>query len=338
MTEFGPLRHGGGLQAAMSRYGGARKDWMDLSTGISPYPYPFGDVSPEAYARLPEQYELDQLLLCARQAYQVPDELQIAAAPGTQALIQLLPSLLTKGKALVDDLGYQEHGRCWRLAGHDLQEAADPLATALDDPRVRYATIIHPHNPSGAWADPQAVEMAAQALAARGGLLVVDEAFCDGTPERSFIPRLLAGAVVLRSFGKFYGLAGVRVGFAVGPPDLIERLQSHLGPWAVPGPAIEIARQGLADDTWRIEMISQLAQHSSRLADVLQANGFEPFGQTYLFVTARHANAAQIEEKLAEQCILVRGFDQAPDLLRFGLPATDEQFERLAAALVAATK
>ncbi|MEM1365133.1 MAG: threonine-phosphate decarboxylase CobD [Pseudomonadota bacterium] len=335
MGDHTTLRHGGGLDDAIRRYGGRRADWLDLSTGISPFSYPFAPPAAATYERLPEQHQLDALLAAARAAYQVPDDGGMVAAPGTQALIQMLPTLMPLGKVVVDPLGYQEHGRCWRLAGHEVVEADDPLSAALDNLDVRYATIIHPHNPSGAWADAKLVFEAAEALFARGGLLIIDEAFCDGAPDRSFVPSLPAGAIVLRSFGKFYGLAGIRVGFAVGAPQLTERLAVQFGPWAVPGPALCIARGALADSAWRSAISARLLRSAQLLAAALEEAGFELVGMTDLFVTVRHPNAVAIEQHLAERHILVRGFDQATALLRFGLPIDDHERQRLVQALIA---
>ncbi|MEO0496244.1 MAG: aminotransferase class I/II-fold pyridoxal phosphate-dependent enzyme [Pseudomonadota bacterium] len=323
MVDGERLRHGGGLQVAMERFGGNRSDWLDLSTGISPFPYPFSPVTEGAYTRLPEDHQLAALLDSARLAYGAPQHSAVAAAPGTQALIQLLPSLLPLGRAVVDPVGYQEHGRCWRLSGHELAEAHDPVSAVFSDGAVRYATVIHPHNPSSAWADLGRLVEAAVELERRGGLLVIDEAFCDSKPARSIVPSLPTGALVLRSFGKFYGLAGVRLGFAICTPDLADKLAAHLGPWAVPGPAIEIATQALCDETWRRGMSEQLERLSAHLADGLVELGFELVGRTDLFVTVKHAQAKAIEGSLLEQHVLVRGFDQAPDTLRIGLPGSD---------------
>ncbi|MEO0635665.1 MAG: threonine-phosphate decarboxylase CobD [Pseudomonadota bacterium] len=333
MGEGRSLRHGGRLKAAMERHGGEATDWLDLSTGISPFAYPFTPPGSASFKRLPEAADVDSLLAAARRAYGVPNETALVAAPGTQALIQLVPRLFEPGRASVDTMGYQEHGRCWSLAGHRVLEKQDVIAAVLDDDSVQFASIIHPHNPLGSFADTENVVAAAGALASRGGLLVIDEAFCDASPERSFLDAIPNGALVLRSFGKFYGLAGVRVGFAAGEAGLIDRIAAHLGPWAVPGPSIEIAAEALRDREWQARHSRRIAKISSQLAEGLSGLGFELVGRTELFVTARRANATDVEQRLAEQRILVRGFDQDPFMLRFGLPADMDAMTRVLAAL-----
>lgn len=327
------MKHGGDLTAAMARHGGDAADWLDLSTGINPRPWPIPDIAADAWLRLPSQADETALCDAARLAYEVPDESGIVAAAGTQALIQWLPYLAAPGGVAIVGPTYAEHALAWRNAGRELVGIA-----SLDDipEQARHAVVVNPNNPDGRVVEPDTLRRAAAQLRRRGGWLVVDEAFADVDPSfsaASLTPEL--PIVVLRSFGKFYGLAGVRLGFAIAGEATARRIALALGPWSCSGPALRIGAAALRDQAWTIETRDELREQATRLDDVLRIGGLEIVGGTPLFRLARHAEAHRLHEALAQQRIWCRRFDWADDLLRFGLPADAAGLDRLAAALAA---
>ena len=330
--RIGEVYHGGNLAAARSRFADAPRPWLDLSTGINPEAYPVGELSRDAWTRLPEPSAIGELEAVAARAYGARDADRLIAAPGAQALIGLLPRLLPASRVGILGMTYAEHEASWRALGTCV-ETVDEMA-ALEAFEV--AIVVNPNNPDGRLTSPDALAELSARLAGKGGMLVVDEAFMDvETFEKSLVPKLPpAGAVVLRSFGKFYGLAGVRLGFAAASPPLASRIRRALGPWAVSGPAIEIGRAALADRGWRDRAIGRLAGGAARLDLMLRHAGFEIVGGTLLFRLARRAEASAWFERLGRQAILVRPFP-APhaDWLRFGLPGTASEWRRLEAAL-----
>lgn len=306
------IEHGGDLAAARRRFPEAPAPWIDLSTGINPHAYPFAPPPADAFARLPEADAAAGLERAAAEAYGLESADDIVAAPGAQALIQLLPRLLPGRRVGVLAPTYAEHAAAWRRAGREvvLCGAVEELA-ACD-----IGVIVNPNNPDGRVVAPEALTTLARRIR-----LVVDESFVDFTPEASFAQAAPdAGAIVLRSFGKAYGLAGVRLGFAIAPPDICARLGDELGPWAVSGPAIAIGTQALADAAWRTTMREKLAREAARLDALLTAAGFEIVGGTRLFRLAAHPRAQALADALGRAGFHVRRFAERSDRLRFGLP------------------
>jgi len=318
------IAHGGGLIAARARFPMAPEPWIDLSTGISPLPYPAPSLPPEAYHRLPEPEEVRRLEAAAAAAYGVADPGMVVAAPGTQILISLLPHLLRLDRVAVLGPTYAEHAAAWTAAGSAVSIAASIAAIGLEPGAV----LCNPNNPDGRRV--RGIDLAA--LAACVGVLVVDEAFTDlEEPGLSLAPMLPANAIVLRSFGKTYGLAGLRLGFAVAGPAMAKTIRRALGPWAVSGAAVAIGTAALADAAWLASTRARLQTETAQLDDMLKQAGLRIVGGTFLFRLAAHAHANALFERLAESGILVRRFDAEPSWLRFGIPAYG--WDRLAAAL-----
>jgi cobalamin biosynthetic protein CobC len=172
-------------------------------------------------------------------------------------------------------------------------------------------------------------------MAARGKSLIVDEAFVDFLPRAASLAPFLPspGLIVLRSFGKTFGLAGLRLGFALCEPGLAKAMRANLGPWAVSGAAVEIGRKAYADGVWLAESAARLERDGARLDAILARAGFENLGATPLFRLARHDRAQTMFERLGAAGILTRPFAKKPDWLRFGLPCRDADCQRLEAAL-----
>jgi cobalamin biosynthesis protein CobC len=322
--------HGGNLGAARRMYPDAPEPWIDLSTGINPTAYPLPPLAPDLWARLPEPDRLATLEAIAARRYGASAE-KVVAAAGAQAIIQLLARLRPKARVGVLGFTYSGHARAWRAAGGRV-ETVDAIA---DLAAFDVAIVVNPNNPDGRLANRASLVELHNRIAARGGMLVVDEAFIDlDNRSESLIPALPAShAIVLRSFGKTYGLAGVRLGFAIASADLEAPLRAGLGPWPVSGPAITIGTAALADDSWLEQTRLRLEREAERLDRLLAQNGFEALGGTALFRLARHKSAAGLFANLLRHGILVRPFAEFSDRLRFGIPAGDESWRRLEAAL-----
>src|SRR3974390_1260433 len=260
------MKHGGDLGEAIAQFGGAPDSWLDLSTGINPWPYPVPELPARSWQRLPERAAERSLIEAARAAYHVPAGVDIAIAAGTQALIQMLPYVMTGGAVAVAGPTYAEHAAAFARAGRK------GLPVGLNDlpPGVTHAVIVNPNNPDGRITSLDVITWAARELGRFGGALIVDEAFADVAPECSAIELCREyPIVVLRSFGKFFGLAGLRLGFAIARSDLAAEIADVLGPWPVSGPALAIGRTALCDQSWiaatRARLASQADKHDAVL-------------------------------------------------------------------------
>ncbi|AXO89374.1 threonine-phosphate decarboxylase [Pseudomonas parafulva] len=323
------LEHGGRLLRAVREYGIARQDWLDLSSGIAPWSFPIPEVPAQAWARLPEVE--DGLEQAARSYYGVA---QLLAVAGSQAAIQALPQLRPRGRVGVLWPCYAEHPQAWRQAGHRLLELDETqVEDALDSLDV--LVLVNPNNPTGRCVSREQLLDWHARLARRGGWLVVDEAFMDNTPALSVVDQAgRAGLIVLRSFGKFFGLAGVRLGFVMAEAPLLQALAHALGPWTVSGPARIVGQACLDDVEQQRAQIERCAQASARLATLLEGCALPISGGCDLFQYLRHPCAAQLQDFLARRGILVRLFE-TPSALRFGLPADAADEQRLRQALQA---
>jgi cobalamin biosynthetic protein CobC len=328
-----PISHGGDLDAARKRYPDAPEPWIDLSTGINPVPFPVPELPAEVWSRLPTRAEEEALLAAAATRYRVPNSDMIAAASGTQALIQLLPRLVPTSRVEILGPTYEEHEACWMRQGHRVSVVKD-----LDrSDRADVVIVVNPNNPTGRVIPVTVLRTVATALARKNGLLIVDEAFVDVLPETASIAADLPPAtIVLRSFGKTYGLAGLRLGFAIAEVPLATRIRAELGPWAVSGPALRIGKAALCDPHWLAETRARLQSDQPRLDAVLEAADFAVLGGTPLFRLARHFDAVKLAERLGRHGIHVRSFPREPQWLRFGLPADRLAWDRLSDALLAA--
>jgi cobalamin biosynthetic protein CobC len=324
------LEHGGNLREAQRHYGGA--DWIDLSTGINPVGYPVPALDPDAWHRLPEA---DPALAAAACAYYGADQLLPVA--GTQAAIQALPRLRPPSRVTVAAPSYAEHAHHWAQHGHALRQVAYPmLEDAVGGSDV--VVVCNPNNPTGEVVPPAMLLRWARELTARGGWLVVDEAFGDTAPELSVAAHAgQPGLVVLRSVGKFFGLAGLRLGFVAAEAPLLAALADLLGPWAVSGPAQSIALAALRDTPWQQAAQARLGRDGARLRGLLAAHGIQASG-TPLFHWWAEPRPEEFHEHMARHAIWVRLFRQAARGIRLGLPARERDWDRIEHALQEWTK
>ena len=324
------VRHGGDLSAARRLFGSPPAGWLDLSTGVNPWPYPYGTIHPETLTRLPQEDALDALLAAARTAYAIPPTNGLAAAPGSQALLQMLPAMRPRSRVAVLAPTYEEHTVAWRRLGHVVEEVGS-LAECGDADVV---AVVNPNNPDGRITDPGRLARTAEELAGRGGWLVIDETFADVAPDVSLASAPdLPNTLIMRSFGKFFGLPGLRLGFVAGPRALVGSIASRLGPWAVSGPAMHIGSRALADADWIVRTRGRLAEMRRRLDAVLSEAGLTVVGGTDLFRLVETAAARELYRRLGQAGILLRSFERHPRWLRVGLPPTPDALKRLSVEL-----
>lgn len=312
--------HGGGVDAAAARWGGSRADWLDLSTGINPKPYPLDAMPPpDCWSALPDCTASDALEAAARTFWSVPKGAALLAAPGASALIARSPALAAPGSVHIPAPSYNEHAAAfaaqnWQVMTHP------PAAPASAE------VLVHPNNPDGRFWPSSARPP--------DRLRILDESFADTDPSRSRIAEAaLPRTVILKSFGKFWGLAGLRLGFAIGDPKLIARLADLLGPWPVSGPALEIGARALRDTGWADDTRTRLAADAQRLDALVTRAGGVVVGGTTLFRLYRTQDAAFWQDCLARHRIWSRVFPYDRHWLRLGLPGRRSDWARLAAAL-----
>lgn len=328
-----PLEHGGQLRREALRWGIPENQWLDLSTGINPESWPIPDIPARVWQRLPEAD--DDLADVIRQWSRVPDASACLPVAGSQAAIQTLPQLWSPCRVGIPVPGYREHGHWWHKAGHQVVPVALESVTRNDDwlDTLDVLVWIHPNNPTGLALPVEKLLRWHRRLQARGGTLILDEAFVTPAGGLSLAPCAgVPGLVVLRSLGKFFGLAGIRAGAVISDDPVIAALERRLGPWAMSGPARYVMQRAIEDEPWQQRMTVVLEQASDRLHRLLAEHGFGESTGTNLFRYVPHASAARVQATLARQGIWVRRFDNPP-ALRFGLPAEEADWQRLAAAL-----
>lgn len=303
--------HGGGIDAAVSQFGGTRHDWVDLSTGINPIPYPLGELPADLWNALPDEAAFQRLEQAARAFWNIPRSAAVLAAPGASALIARMPSLAPPGAVDIPGPTYNEHARAFTAQGWGLAEAAET--------RV----IVHPNNPDGRlW---RASDLAP--------MTIIDESFCDIAPDATLMAQATRpNTVILKSFGKFWGLAGLRLGFAIGDPVLIGKLAQGIGPWAVSGPALAIGARALADTAWAEATRTRLATDAARLDALI---GLPVVGGTSLFRLYESDDSLALQTRLARAHIWTRIFPYSSRWIRLGLPGSPAHWARLEQALSA---
>lgn len=308
--------HGGGLDKAMQQFGGQRHNWLDLSTGINPNPYHVPDIPNHFWHVLPDAQSQADLLTAARSFWNIPDEAEIIPASGVSAIIALLPSLGDFSQVSIINPTYNEFSASF--TGHDytLKNTA-PV-------QVR----VHPNNPDGRVFTRTEIE------AQHNQLTIIDESFCDTCPEKSLIDiAAKPDHIILKGTGKFWGLAGLRLGFAIALPELADKISQRLGPWSISGPAQFIGQNALSNLQWAKDTRTQLAHMANKLDTILIQNELSVIGGTTLFRLAHTHDAKSLHKHLCQHHILTRIFPYSDNWVRFGLPANDTDLTRLNDAL-----
>ncbi len=308
--------HGGGIDAAIQTYGGPRGAWIDLSTGINPRPYPLPKLSALAWTALPDRSAIEDLEQAAARFWQVPSSLEVVAGGGASALIAAIPHIFSGKTVHIPEPTYNEHWAAFSANGWaKCENGAD------------VTVVVNPNNPTGRFWTLDEIQSAQ---------CVIDESFCDLIPQSSILTSSAPddrSKVVLKSFGKFWGLAGLRLGFAICAPKYARKLREQLGPWAVSGAACEIGSAALKDDAWARHTRTELDQSAARLDHLLSEAGFSVIGGTSLFRLADVGTAQRWFVQLAKAKILTRIFPYSDNWIRFGIPDTNEAWARLEHAL-----
>ena len=311
-----PIAHGGALSEAIKRHGGNPSEWLDLSTGISPFTLPLPEFSPETWRRLPEQSEVQRVCELAMRHY--GGSVVPVAVPGTQAAIQLLPYLTPNASevAIVSPT-YGEYQQAYQR----MDMVVDPIATldAASATRAGVAVLANPNNPDGR--ETPRDDIFGFVRAQRHRLIVVDEAFADMRQDLS-----MAGAagmepnlVVMRSFGKFFGLAGLRLGFVFAETRLAKILSDRLGPWAVSGPALAVAAHAFSRGDLVNELRNKIEKAQAMTRSALNMARVSIVGESDLFFCCEVGDGAAVRDLLASHKVLVRAFDHSPSRIRIGL-------------------
>jgi cobalamin biosynthesis protein CobC len=341
--------HGGDIFSASRLYGTDESEWIDLSTGINPCGYPVAPLAPEIFQQLP--YPSAELQRCAAAYYGNSSLLPVA---GTQAAIQALPQCLSQTTStnaiLLPAVGYQEHRKHWLKNGLtcvdypslQLEPATTFIDRQLQQNPNQHLLIINPNNPTGLSFSPQQLLHWSQQLAP-GACLIVDEAFMDISPEKSLLQAdvfLPDNVIVLRSCGKFFGLAGIRLGFVFASEAIRSQLQESLGLWMISGPTQAIAIQALNDEAWQQQARVSLNRYSAVTRGLFEplVNQFESrVNQFERSQVSHHAlfssyridasTASWLQDYFAHQAILLRVIPVNDDdsILRIGLIDADNK-------------
>jgi cobalamin biosynthesis protein CobC len=329
--------HGGRIDTAAQLYPEAPQPWIDLSTGINPVAWPVPPIPLARYQRLPLASEIAAMTDAAAAAYSCPSNAAIVPVSGTELAIRLMPRMAGHRRVGILAPTYGSHAATWHDAGAEVHELA-----ALPDPEIsdlQTLVVVNPNNPDGRAIARTDLAAFARAWTATGRRLIVDEAFADVRPDLSLLalPELPVGVVVLRSLGKFFGLAGLRVGFVIACEPEASAWRRLLGDWPVSGPACEIATLALRDAAWIAATRTRLAADRRRLDRILMDAGCRLLGGTDLFAMFESANGIDLLDHFARAGILIRGFAAAPRHYRFGLPADAAAWLRFEAACRAAS-
>jgi cobalamin biosynthetic protein CobC len=293
--------HGGNLDLAIDLYGGRRSDWIDLSTGINPIAYPIGRVDPRESSDLPSDSDLLELEQAARTFWTVPSEAQVVATNGASAAITALPFLLNGEKVSIEQPTYSEYDSAFRNAGWQRDETAFDLKV-----------LVHPNNPTGKiWTEGDL----------NCGTVIVDESFSDVVSDRTLISHSNEpGRIFVKSFGKFWGLPGLRLGFIIGVDPVVSKLRELLGPWPVGGGTIRIGTAALNDNVWATSARIRLKSDARKLDDLMSFHGAVQIGGCDLFRLYEVDDAESWREKLAINYIWTRIFPYSKSYIRVGLP------------------
>jgi cobalamin biosynthetic protein CobC len=316
--------HGGGLAAARTHFGEGPDAWLDLSTGINPTPWPGAAAIAIDWRRLPEEDALRDLEEAAAMWFGVdPDH--VCALPGTEIGLRLLPDIAESPATYVRP-SYRTHAELVRR-GTAIEPTALPWSGGL--------LLANPNNPDGRVLDRALLLRQLAASEKAGKWLVIDEAFADAVPDASMADQIGDDRrlIIFRSFGKFFGLAGVRLGFVLGPGSVIAGYRAKLGSWPLSAAAIAIGTAAYRDPEWIGAMCSTLRGQAVSLDAVLARHNFRGIGECPLFRLIETPDASALFDRLARRAILTRPFDDRPHWLRIGLPPEPAAVARLDAAL-----
>jgi len=320
------VAHGGRVDLARAAYPQVR-EWTDLSTGIAPWAYPV-DIAGSELTPLPDPAMLADLEARAAACFGVEPE-RVIAVPGSDMALRLLGTILPGPAAWIRP-GYSGHRDMWP-AGRAIAVEREALTHQFGP--LKTMVLARPNNPDGWIAGEALLEQAARQLAARDGHLIVDEAFVDATPDIGLSRRDWPGLIVLRSFGKFFGLAGLRLGFVVAAPPVGQALRALIGDWPISTPALNAGIAAYADTQWQAAQRVRLSDGARRMTALFTGHGVAVVAQTAFFTLLSTPRRNALFFKLAEVGMLTRPFAEQPDWLRIGVPGSEQGWTRLAHAM-----
>ncbi len=317
------IQHGGDIDLAIKKYGGEREDWIDLSTGINGASYPWQESINVELRNLPSKKILMQLEKAAARAYKIAESADTAAVSGAQQIINLLPICL-KSCNSVAILGptYNEYEKAFKRSGTKTKTVSETSKLSRSD----IAIIVNPNNPTGKVIADETLA----GLSKKVRILIIDESF-KMFSSRRFLN--FSNIIQINSLGKFFGLAGVRLGFVSGPSEFIKTVKEMLGPWPVSSLAAEIGIVALNDKVWISEMEKILVTESNALHEVCNSRNWELVGRTSLFHTYATSSCLEVEKQFAAHCIWVRTFDYSKTWVRLGIPTSENAWTRVKQAL-----
>jgi len=317
------IQHGGDIDLAIKKYGGKREDWVDLSTGINGTSYPWQESINVELRNLPSNKILMNLEKAAARAYKIAESADTAAVSGAQQIINLLPICL-KSCNSVTILGptYSEYEKAFKSSGIKTQTVSEVSKLSSSD----IAIIVNPNNPTGKVIADEMLED----LSKKVRILIIDESFKMFSTRRTLN---FSNIIQINSLGKFFGLAGIRLGFVSGPSDFIKAVKEMLGPWPVSSLAAEIGIVALNDRVWISEMEKLLVTESNALHEACNSRNWELVGRTSLFHTYATSSCLEVEKQFAAHGIWVRTFDYSETWVRLGIPTSENQWERVKQAL-----
>ncbi len=333
------LNHGGQLQRMQAKYP-AQTHWVDASTGIAPWSWPVPHIPASVWQRLPESQQ--PLATAAARFYLgnsvSADEIRHRFLPvaGSQVAIEQIPLCVAVDAVALPLLGYGEHRQHWQEAGHCIHhyQTFAELIALLAAGHVSHAVVINPNNPTGEqWSSEQIAQCLG--LLPEGGLLIVDEAFA----ELDGITALALGSgtyareklVVLRSVGKFFGMAGLRLGFVIAPDFVRRILHRRLPLWGISHPALWCGEKMLLDDAWHAGQRARICHARDQLHEFLQRYSWpesvciQP-GPLFISLFTTDDILQSVYETCAANGLLLRYFQPQKGIfgLRIGLVAEDD--------------
>ena len=317
------IQHGGDIDLAIKKYGGQRKDWIDLSTGINRTSYPWQESVKVHLRDLPGSKLLMSLEEAASRAYKIAVATETVAISGAQQIINLLPIHLKKYSS-VAILGptYNEYEKAFKSSNLRTNTVAEISNLSCND----IAIIVNPNNPTGKVITEEELED----LSKKVEILIIDESFKMFSSRKT---QNLDNLIQINSLGKFFGLAGVRLGFVSGPSDFIKSVRKMLGPWPISSLAAEIGLVALSDKIWISQMEKILLAGSTALHAACNSKNWRLVGKTNLFHTYATSNCFEVEEQFAAHGIWVRTFDYSETWVRIGIPTSEYELTRVKKAL-----
>ncbi len=315
--------HGGRVDLAATLYPDAPTPWIDLSTGINPCAWRSDPLPPVDLTTLPSPASIAVLEEAAAAMFGT-DSACVLALPGSEIGLRLLAGLDLPRPARFVAPSYATHAEVF---GH----ASAVMRPTIDNIEDGTLLLANPNNPDGLLDKPERL----LAVTRNGAWLVVDEAFVDLVPSYSIVPHLRPSdrVIVFRSFGKTFGLPGVRLGFMIAPPAQVAAMRHQLGSWPVSACAVAYGTAAYRDSAWIDATRLACIARAARLDTMLARHGLHATGACPLFRLVESSAAAAIFNRLAHAGILTRTFDHAPHWLRIGLPRDDIAFDRLDRAL-----